>query len=268
MPFSAFSVLAVASVPPPPAHPVDLHPALAGVRQMREFQPNPSLPHFLDRWFPQWKGWIDDALARLGDALTSMLSEIARWFGKTLTSPDTQALHAGILTALKGIFLTIALTALLMGLVVGFSWARRRYRRWMAARAPRLASGSETAYTSAAAHRREAARLASLGQFEAGVRELYLAAVRRLDEVGWAPYDASRTRLEILRRLAGCGGEARGASASFAALSRTFEAARFGARVLNAERFDECLAQSDALEKSLENTLKTAAPVVLTQGGA
>lgn len=120
--------------------------------------------------------WLDDQLPAgligLPGGLTSMVG--------------TVIIAAGL------IIIAILLSYWLQGFLRGFvanAQARRRQE-----------DGRDEPLTAAVA-RQQAAALAEVGSYRAAIRQLYLAALLRLDEVGALRYDRSQTNREVLAQL-------------------------------------------------------------------
>lgn len=234
---------------PPGTAPVDLHPALERVRQMPDFQTSVPMHDWLRQWLdkldPQWGSWLDSQWRALQDALEALVRAILRWLPSDAFQGSPLALSGWMMALLQGLLWLVGVSAVLGVFLWGGAWVKTRYRRWQR-RQPNASEPMAEVEASAQALRREAARLAAQGEFEAAMRPLYHAAVKRLDETGCLPFDASRTRLEILRRL-----NPDTLRAPFSILSQAFEAVQFGKRALDAERF----RQAEACEAALQDAL-------------
>lgn len=128
----------------------------------------------------------------------SLIEQALRWLRDRLPDeliglPGGLASAVGIGIVVTGlVFMAILLSYWLQGFLRGFvanAEARRRQE-----------DGSEIPLTAAAA-RQQAAALAQAGSYRQAMRQLYLAALLRLDEVGTLRYDRSQTNREVLAQL-------------------------------------------------------------------
>ncbi len=238
----------------PSKQPVDIHDALSEVRQMDEFQRQrpddwlDKLPPELARWLEEQKEKLDKAMDQFYEFLKGILPQDSGLSGIDFAGPWALLIKY----ALMGATVVLTLVAIYMGLIL--------VRRWWKARAGRPAGETlrtldGTPLKSARRHRDEARRLAQAGQYEAAVRELYMALLCLLDETDVVPFETNRTNLEYLRRIRSLEmtGEVRDLLQSgFGELARTFEAVRYGGRSADVSGYRHCEDRFDRLSERLQ----------------
>lgn len=129
---------------------------------------------------------------------SSLLERILSWLRERLPDgllglPGGPASAVGTMIVVAGlVFIAVLLSYWLQGFLRGFV-ANAEARR-------RQDNGDDVPLTAAAA-RQQAAVLAQAGSYRQAMRQLYLAALLRLDEVGALRYDRSQTNREVLAQL-------------------------------------------------------------------
>jgi hypothetical protein len=129
---------------------------------------------------------------------SSLLERILAWLRDRLPDgllglPGGLASTVGAMIVVAGlVFIAVLLSYWLQGFLRGFV-ANAEARR-------RQDNGDDVPLTAAAA-RQQASALAQAGSYRQAMRQLYLAALLRLDEVGALRYDRSQTNREVLAQL-------------------------------------------------------------------
>ncbi len=174
---------------------------------------------------------IDRALRWLRDRIPAEL----------LGLPGGLASFIGGLIVVAGlVFIAVLLSYWLQGFLRGFvanAEARRRQE-----------DGNEVPLTAAVA-RQQATALAQAGSYRQAMRQLYLAALLRLDEVGALRYDRSQTNREVLAQLPA----ASTTHSHLAPVVDTFDRIWYGVREPDQETFASYAADVDWLTTAVES---------------
>ena len=128
----------------------------------------------------------------------SLWERLYRWFVNMLPEPSSNP-AVSLVVRLAGVVVMFGGAAVLLALVG--RWLVGLWRS-MVREAELRRSGDSFVPPSALAARRQAVALAAAGDYREAVRQLYLAALLRLEEAGLFAFDRSLTNLEVLGRLA------------------------------------------------------------------
>lgn len=210
--------------------PVDIHSALEEVRRMKEFQPPQPSPFedllkqpWIKKLFHDFGESLDRVLKGIGDLLGQVRPEGMPHLPQNIR--DIFSGFIGFILVLVGLYAFYLLLTLFL--------------RWKAVKTDNKSENvrlfEQTQLINSAHHYQQANQAASGGNYEAGIRELYMATLCLLDENALIPYEVTRTNLEYQRSLAE---KARTDLKSiFFQLAQRFEAIRYGNQPAGAEHF-------------------------------
>jgi Domain of unknown function (DUF4129) len=226
----------------------DIHPALEQVRRLPEFQP--SAPSWLDALqqhplFQQVSKSIDRLLHQMTEALAHLLSKMALPGLAAEVPKHIQSVFNGVLG-----FLAVLLALYILYLVAGLVLQGQKWRfPWQK---PASATAAERALSSRQ-HWTQAQRCAQEGNYDEGIRQLYLAAIFKMDEDDWIAFEASRSNREYQVALSGLGSPNREPSpkARFQDLSTAFEQVSYGHQKAKLAGFEQCKTAYDDLKRLL-----------------
>lgn len=175
----------------------------------------------------------------------SLLQRALDWLRERLPDglfglPGGVTSAVGAVVVIAGlIVVTILVSYWLQGFLRGFV-ANAETRR-------RQADGDDVPLTAAAA-RQQAATLAQAGSYRQAMRQLYLAALLRLDEIGALRYDHSQTNREVLAQLPPTSTTYR----HLAPVVDTFDHIWYGVREPDLQTYDTYAAEVDWLTTAVE----------------
>lgn len=226
----------------------DIHPALEQVRHLPEFQP--PAPNWLDALqqhplFQEVSKHIDRLLQQVTEALAHLLSRMALPGLAAEVPKHIQTVFNGILG-----FLGILIALYILYLVTGLILQGRKLRLpWQKSA---LSPEAERGFTSRQ-HWAQAQRFAQEGNYAEGIRQLYLAAIFKMDEDDWIVFEASRSNREYQTALSGLGHPDREPSLKtrFKDLSTAFEQVCYGHQKAKLAGFEQCKTAYDDLQRLL-----------------
>lgn len=192
---------------------------LRAILERPEFAGRSSTPSLLQRALNWLRDQLPDDLLGLPGSVTSAVGAVV--------------VIAGL------VFVAILLSYWLQGFLRGFvtnAEARRRQEE-----------GRDGPLTAAAA-RQQATALAQAGSYRQAMRQLYLAALLRLDEVGALRYDRSQTNREVLSQLPATSPT----HSHLAPVVDTFDRIWYGVREPDLQTYDRYAAEVDWLTTAVE----------------
>lgn len=231
--------------------PVDIHPALQDVRQLKEFQP------------PE-PGLLDELLKlpifrQLGQQLElwlkQFINELGRLFSK-LAPLGMQHLPENIRSTFNGLIGFILVLMALYALYIILGWLRSLQENRFRKIANQSRIFEELSLINSAHHYQQALEYSKAGQYAEAVRQLYVATLCLLDEAKIVPYQTARSNgeyIDTLSRYSLTGlmvEKARTLSLkeNFEHLSRCFESFRYGGYPVSEPQFVSSQAAYQAFE--------------------
>ncbi len=223
--------------------PIDLHPALEAVRQMKEFQP--PRPGLLDELL---KHPLLKQLSAQAEALMNQLTKaLQRLFGQ-VHLPGVANLPDNMRDIFSGF---IAFILVLMGLYAFYillGWLLKIKTRKAKAVPDVLPGAGQALLVSAEHHYAQALKASRKNRYPDAVRQLYLATLCLLDEQSVVPFETARSNLEYIRALAQqspvdlkqANLKQSDLKAAFIRVAHQFEAARYGNQPVQNEQWQQC----------------------------
>lgn len=175
----------------------------------------------------------------------SLLARVLRWLADLLPD-DLLGLPVGVASTVG---LVVIVTGLLVIAILVSYWLQGLLRSFVASAEARRRQGDGTAEPlTATAARQQASELAQAGSYRQAMRQLYLAALLRLDEVGVLRYDRSQTNREVLAQLP----SASVAHGHLAPVVDTFDRIWYGVREPDQDTYAAYAAEVDRLTTTVE----------------
>lgn len=175
----------------------------------------------------------------------SLLARVLRWLADLLPD-DLLGLPVGVANAIG---LVVIVAGLLVIAILVSYWLQGFLRSFVAnAEARRRQDDGTAEPLTAAAAREQASELAQAGSYRQAMRQLYLAALLRLDEVGVLRYDRSQTNREVLAQLP----SASATHSHLAPVVDTFDRIWYGIREPDQDTYATYAAEVDWLTTTVE----------------
>ena len=217
----------------------NIHPALEQVRHLPEFQlPAPTWWDALKKHpvFQHFSRQIDHVLQQLIEALARLLSKMAL---PGVAAKVPAHIHDVFNVILS--FLALIILGYLFYLILGtILQGRNSLLHWK----QRPEHTANSLAISSKAHWLQAQQAAQTGNYAEGIRQLYLAALFRLDETDCLPFEESRSNREYQAALSAFPNATRDPSPAtlFARLSSIFEQVHYGYKKPLFAGFENCKA--------------------------
>ncbi len=236
---------------------VDIHDAMDEVRRMGELQ-SEETSSFIDGLPPE----LRNGIKALFDTIHS-IQEAVSHFLKNLF-PEMNLGEGTDPTVIQGLvhYLTLGFLVILAGFISYF--LLRQLKKLWTQREPRpkpviLREVDGSLLASARSHMKSAQAFADKGQYEEGVRQLYLAMLCLLDETHLVPFEANRTNWEYLRRIQTLSpdtpqseGFQENLKQWFTVVAQTFERTRYGHKPVDLACYKACWEKIDSLFSTLK----------------
>ena len=227
--------------------PVDIHRALEQVRQMPEFEP--PKPNWLDELWKRPE--IRKLSHQVGDAIHQVLKSLFGWLEK-MKPPGLSHLPDNIRDIFSGFVGFLLILAGLFALYVLLGWLLRLRERNEPILPPEARLLEQVLLVSAEHHYQQALAAAEGEDYEAALKQLYMATLCFLDERKIAPYEATRTNWEYLTllersRQPSNPGDA-DLKACFERMARQFEAVRYGMQPMSQGQFEKSRSDYQSMQ--------------------